>query len=141
MPASITPALQMIPGDVFTLTYNPIQMSSGGPAQLAPGITPAWSVDNTTAIGLSPTVDGMRCLVLAKAQGNATITCTARGVAPLPADVIATVSVTTNPVLLPPCDQAFLTATVPMVPVQLPPPGPPVLTVVPVLPPGPFLAP
>lgn len=115
MPASITPSLQLAPGEKFTLTLNPIQSSSGGPGQLADGIVPVWSVDNPVAVRLGPTEDGLRCLVFAVGLGNAIITCSSRGVSPTPPDVIATVTVANDPAALPPADQTFLTASTPVV--------------------------
>lgn len=115
MPASITPSLQMAPGEKFTLTINSILAKTGGPARLTSGLAPVWSVDNPVAVRLAPTEDGLRCLVFAAGYGNAVITCSAHGVSPSPPDVIAAVTVKDSPDRLPVSDQVFLTATTPVI--------------------------
>ncbi len=67
-------ALNLADTDQVTYTLNLGNDAAGQPAQEV--VSPVWSVDNNTVVGLTPSGDGLSCVVSAGAEGVAVLTVT-----------------------------------------------------------------
>jgi hypothetical protein len=86
---------------VYMLPYQSFSVSAiktlanGADANLL-GI-PSWSTNDSTLVGLTPTVDGLYCLIKSKGPtGTCTVTCTAQGTGPLSANITVTINASTT---------------------------------------------
>lgn len=58
---------------------------------------PSWTTSDPTLVGLTPTVDGLECLVKSKGPtGTCTVTCSAQGTGPLTANITVTINSATT---------------------------------------------
>ena len=86
---------------VFMLPYQSFSLSAvktlatGADGALI-GI-PSWATSDSTKVGLTPSVDGLDCLVKSKGPtGSCTVTVTAQGSGPLTASITVTVNASTT---------------------------------------------